>query len=133
MDFGLINNVRTFYKYYISHHEKNVLSMANDQELPDDHLPPGEAPVWIEPPEGVTQVDMLEKVEKIIGLKYTDLIVLYVGTDDLAGAWCKDRGWQYHHAKYITGCEAKCVVLLNCGLYLEWITRGINMLIIVNR
>ena len=34
---GLINNVRTFYKYNISHHKKdNYLSMANDLELPDD-------------------------------------------------------------------------------------------------
>ena len=51
--------------------------------------------------------------------------------DDLAGAWCKERGWGYHAAGNITGCEAKCVVLLDCGLVPEWITRGINMLIIV--
>ena len=29
-------------------------------------------------------------------------------------------------------CEAQCVVLLDCPLYPEWITRGRNMLIIVN-
>ena len=108
--------------------------MANDQELPDDQLPPGQAPVWIEPPEGVTQVEMLERVEEIIGLEYTDVMVLYSGDkDDLAGAWCKERGWQYHSARNITGCEAKCVVLLECDLDPETITRGINMLIIVNR
>ena len=129
--------------------------MANDQELRDDQLPPGQAPVWIEPPEGVTQVEMLERVEEIIGREYTDVMVLYgvnprevaraivsswTGTDprkprqeDLAGAWCKERGWQYHRAGNITGCEAKCVVLLNCDLDPEVITRGINMLIIVSR
>ena len=107
--------------------------MANDQELPDDQLPPGQAPVWIEPPEGVTQVEMLERVEEIIGREYTDVMVLYDTSykDDLAGAWCKERGWQYHAASRITGCEAKCVVLLNCHLNPEYITRGINMLIIV--
>ena len=110
--------------------------MANDQELPDDQLPPGQAPVWIEPPEGVTQVEKLERVEEIIDSEYTDVMVLYPSDDDndeLAAAWCKERGWQYHHAWNITGCEAKCVVLLDCPLKPEIITRGINMLIIVNR
>ena len=113
--------------------------MANDQELPDDQLPPGQAPVWIEPPEGVTQVEMLERVEEIIGREYTDVMVLYheyvrkYGKNDLAGAWCKERGWQFHDVDNITGCEAKCVVLLDCSLDPEWITRGINMLIIVSK
>ena len=107
--------------------------MDNDQELPDDQLPPGQAPVWIEPPEGVTQVEMLERVEEIIGPEYTDVMVLYYFEDELAAAWCKERGWQYHDAGSITGCEAKCVVLLDCGLSPEYITRGINMLIIVRK
>ena len=133
-DSGLINKVRTFYKYFISHRTDTYLSMANDQELRDDQLPPGQAPVWIEPPEGVTQVEMLERVEEIIGLEYTEVMVLYRGSDDeLAGAWCKERGWQYHRAWNITGCEAKCVVILECPLSPELITRGINKLIIINR
>ena len=108
--------------------------MANDQELPDDQLPPGQAPVWIEPPRGVTEVEMLERVEEIIGREYTDVMVLYyVDKDNLAGAWCKERGWQYQDANNITGCEAKCVVLLDLWLEPEIITRGINMLIIVKR
>ena len=36
-------------------------------------------------------------------------------------------------ADNITGCEAKCVVLLNCRLTPELITRGINILIIISR
>ena len=118
----------------MSHHPNDYLSMANDQELEDDQLPPGQAPVWIEPPEGVTQVEMLERVEEVICLEHTDVMVLHYDYDenDLAGAWCKERGWQYHNADIVTGCEAKCVVLLDCELNAERITRGINMLIIIN-
>ena len=106
--------------------------MDNDQELPDDQLPPGQAPVWIEPPKGVTQVEKLERVEENI-LEYSDVMVLYDSSaNDRAAAWCKEKGWQYHAAYRITGCEAKCVVLLDCPLDPEKITRGINMLIIVN-
>ena len=128
-------NIRTFYEYFISHHEKDFyLSMANDQELPDNQLPPGHAPVWIQPPEGVTEVEMLERVKENFGLEYSDMMVLYYGQGNKrAAAWCKERGWQYHWAGNITGCEAKCVVILDCPLLPEYITRGINMLIIVNR
>ena len=108
--------------------------MANDQELPDNQLPPGLAPVWIQPPEGVTEVEMLERVKEITGMEYTDLMVLYSDDGDhSAAAWCNERGWKYHNEANITGCEAKCVVILNCPLLPEYITRGINMLIIVNR
>ena len=76
--------------------------MDNDQELPDDQLPPGQAPVWIEPPEWVTEVDMLERVEEIIGPEYTDVMVLCFRSDELAAARCKERGlaisksFEYH-------------------------------------
>ena len=107
--------------------------MDNDQELADDQLPPGQAPVWIKPPKGVTQVEMLERVEEIIGPEYPDVMVVFYHKDVLAAACCKERGWQYHEDINITGCEAKCVVLIDCRLYPEWITRGINSLIIVER
>ena len=63
-NFGLINNVRTLYKYAISHdmsgRGSKHLSTAADEELADDQLPAGHTPVWIEPPRGATQVQMLE-------------------------------------------------------------------------
>ena len=123
--------------YYISHHEKdNYLSMDADQELSDDQLPPGLTPIWIQPPDGVTQVEMLERVKEVMRVigHETDVMVLYHYSDDeVARAWCGEEGWQYHHADNIYGCEARCVVLLECSLTPEYITRGINKLIIVNR
>ena len=106
--------------------------MAADQELPDDQLPAGHTPVWIEPPRGATQVQMLERVETMAG-PYQDVMVLYLDNcDERAAALCEERGWKYHERYNIYGCEAQCVVLLDCPLYPEWITRGINMIIIVN-
>ena len=110
--------------------------MDADQELPDDQLPPGLTPIWIQPPDGATQVEMLERVKEVMRVigHETDVMVLYHrDSDEVARAWCGEEGWQYHHAYYITGCEARCVVLLESGLGPESITRGINKLIIVNR
>ena len=118
--------------YFISHEVKNYLSMAADQELADDQLPAGETPIWIQPPRGATQVDMLERVETMAG-KYQDVVVFYhIGDwDERAAAWCRERGWKYHDARSIYGTEAQVVVLLKCPLFPEYITRAINQLIIV--
>ena len=111
--------------------------MAADQELSDDQLPAGHTPVWIEPPRGATRVQMLERVETMAG-QYQDVMVLdsdiklHQVTSAAAAAWCEEKGWKYEHPLFIYGCEAQCVVLLDCGLWPERITRGRNMLIIVN-
>ena len=118
------------YKYDITHNERKHLSTAADQELADDQLPAGHTPVWIEPPRGATQVQMLERVETMAG-QYQDVMVLYWDRDERAAAWCEERGWQYHYALTIYGCEAQCVVLLDCGLLTEFLTRARNMLIIL--
>ena len=121
--------------YFISHDDRwksNYLSMAADQELADDQLPAGETPIWIQPPRGATQFEMLKRVKTMAG-KYQDVMVLYYyGSDDeRAAAWCRERGWKYHRADNIYGTEAQVVVLLECYLEPEFITRGINQLIIV--
>ena len=125
------------YKYAISHNmprDTKHLSTAADQELADDQLPAGNTPVWIEPPRGATEVQMLERVETMAG-QYQDVMVLYGSSssrDERAAAWCEERGWKYHWGLNIYGCEAQCVVLLNCELRTEYLTRARNMLIILN-
>ena len=125
------------YKYAISHYMAGItthLSTAADQELADDQLPAGHTPVWIETPSGATEVQMLERVETMAG-QYQDVMVLYTASyerDKRAAAWCEERGWRYHQNINIHGCEAQCVVLLNCSLFTEFLTRARNMLIILN-
>ena len=108
--------------------------MEADQELPDDQLPPGHTPIWIEPPMDANQVQMLNKIKsEDIARQYEDVMVLYERSyDGEAASLCSGMGWKYHWAGSIHGCEAQCVILLDCQLYPEFITRGINMLIIVN-
>ena len=135
-NFGLINNCRTLFKYTIPHDihvDTTHLSTASDQELADDQLPAGHTPIWIEPPRGATQVEMLERVETM-ARKYQDVMVLYCGfSDERAAAWCEERGWKYHDRYIIYGCEAQCVVLLDCNLDTEFLTRARNMLIILQK
>ena len=107
--------------------------MDDDQDLADDQLPAGHTPVWIKPPRGATQVQMLERV-KTMAEQYPDVMVLHrIGErDGRAVAWCEERGWKYRNQFNVHGCEAQCVVLLQSGLRTEGITRARNMLIIFN-
>ena len=135
------------YEYFVDDHEHDShLTMANDQKVPDDQLPSGLTPIWIQLPPDYNVMksnsirEMLDRVEKIPGIeKYKDnVIVLGLETDfgneeGKAAQLCRQKGWQYLHADNITGFEAKCVVLLACPLTPEFITRGINMLVILSR
>lgn len=139
------NKRRDLYEYFIEDHEREShLSMAEDQNVPDAQLPSGHTPVWIQLPDYNVRKSqslirkMLDRVAKIPGIeKYQDNVIV-LGTDfgneeGKAAQLCRKRGWRYLHADNITGYEAKCVVLLACPLTPEFITRGINMLVILSR
>ena len=110
------------------------LSTDADEDLADDQLPAGHTPVWIEPPRNAVQVQMLIRVDTdTLAGQYADVMVLNGGRYCRAvAARCKGRGWKYHDAHSIYGCEAQCVVLLECPLQPEYLTRARNMLIIFN-
>ena len=35
--------------------------MSSDQELDPDELPEGQTPIWIQPPEDASQIEMMER------------------------------------------------------------------------
>ena len=110
--------------------------MSSEEELDPDQLPRGQTPIWIQPPEDASEIEMMERVLKIPELEqYKDNVtVLYPGSrkkDDDAMDWCNQRGYKYIEEDNITGAEDQVVILLNTNVWPEYITRGINMLIIV--
>ena len=111
--------------------------MSSDQELDPDQLPRGQTPIWIQPPEDATQIEMLERVLKIQELKLynKNVTVLYDHGDDEDAAVediCNNLGYKYINADNITGAEDQVIILLNTDFVTrELITRGINMLVIV--
>ena len=57
--------------------------MSSDQELDPDQLPRGQTPIWIQPPEDASEIEMMERVIKIPELKqYNNVTVLYDDEDD---------------------------------------------------
>ena len=57
--------------------------MSSDQELDPDQLPRGQTPIWIQPPEDASQIEMMERVLKIPELEqYNNNVTVLYGTDD---------------------------------------------------
>ena len=90
--------------------------MSSDQELDPDQLPEGQTPIWIQPPRGASQIEMMERVLKIPELKlYKDNVtVLYGEEDDEVMYMCHKRGYTYIRWSRMTGAEDQVVILLNC-------------------
>ena len=106
--------------------------MSSDQELDPDQLPRGQTPIWIQPPEDASQIEMMERVLKIPELKqYNNVTILYHEDDGEVMDMCNKLGYKYIDSYNMTGAEDQVVILLNTNLAPEYITRGINMLIIV--
>ena len=109
--------------------------MSSDQELDPDQLPRGHTPIWIQPPDDASQIEMMERVLKIPELKQynnNNVTVLYWHKDDEVMDMCNKLGYKYINHYHMTGAEEQVVILLNSPYVTpETITRGINMLIII--
>ena len=110
------------------------MDMSSDKELDPDQLPSGHTPIWIEPPKYATEIEMMERVLKIPELKQynNNVTVLYNGEDAAVKDRCNKIGYKYIGVGNMRGAEDQVVILLNDRVTPEDITRGINMLIIVN-
>ena len=124
-----------FYKWWISQTTdgETYINMSKDHELQEDQLPKGHTPQWIQAPFGTTKIEMMIRVTKIPELKSynKNVVVLYEEKDRDVMISCKKLGWKYISNKNITGVEEQVVILLDTIVWPEYITRGINMLIIV--
>ena len=111
--------------------------MSQDLELEQDDLPYGFTPIWIKAPEGTSDTVMLERVMRIpeISQYKTNVSVLYENMrgkmNENLKQMCSTNEWKCIDCKNINGVEDQVIILLNTNVTPEYITRGINMLIII--
>ena len=106
--------------------------MSSDQELDPDQLPRGHTPMWIQTPDDASEIEMMERFIKIPELKQYNInvTVLYEKVNYDVMDMCHKLGWRYIEAVTVSGLEDQVVILLNTTLTPEYLTRGINLLII---
>ena len=112
---------------YITSHGTDYLATSRDRPGP---LPPGRRPLWVQRSEGITDREVLDRLEEeLVGQSVT---VVYGEKSEETQEDCGSRGWRYMENINMVGAEDGAVVLLDPGvLATEYITRGRNTLVIV--
>ena len=106
-------------------------------------MPEGETPVWINRGRGVSDEKVLEEIEEILdqwNVSAEDVAVvhgsIYPGNEFKSCSkemtqFCQDRGWRCLPEDSITGWEGSCIILINCELSQENVSRAKNNMIVV--
>ena len=103
-----------------------------------EDLPKGVCPIWLRVDEKVSTQDVLKHLDENY-IKFSEnKTILYQRSEfekrwQFSGMneWFTKNGWKCIEAQDITGCEDQCIVLLDCPLYPEFVSRARNQLIII--
>ena len=123
----------------IDHHFQGdrYLDTSADIELPDERLPSGPLPIWIEAPEGVSQLEILFRVSQLHGINDTPVTVMYPHdkSEESASQFCLEMNWRYAESWCMYGMEDHAIILLDATaegrLVPEFVSRASRKLIIV--
>ena len=124
-------------RQFTIHHglSKGYMSTSGDEELPQDVLPPGPLPLWVERTESVGDREVLQYLsDQTVG--HTTVLYLDYYSDNYSSElsdMCAERGWGYRGIVNYYGCEDSTVICLDSGYVLlpEALTRARNNLCLV--
>ena len=119
--------IRDFLLYRNDHGGSSYLATSRDRP---GHLPPGRRPLWVRRREGITDMEVLDRLEE--ELADQSVTVMYFKYSEEAREACRRRGWRCMEESNMRGAEDGAVVLLDhWSLDPESLTRGRNTLVIV--
>ena len=108
-------SIQQYLRYRTQHHGKGHLSPTEDHVLPDDVLPPGPLPLWLERTEEVEDREVLARVKQDIMEEGKKVVLLYDrddGVSDDVRQFCIQSGWQCYEWFDYVGCEADTVIIM---------------------
>ena len=101
-------------------------------------LPKGVCPIWLKVDEKVSTQDVLQHLDDKYVKFHGNKTILYerVGFEKRwlfkdMNEWFAKHEWKCFDSMNYTGSEDQCIVLLDCGLNPEYISRARNQLIII--
>ena len=129
-------SIQQYLRYRIQHDGSRYLSPTDDHVLPDDVLPPGPLPLWLERTEEVEDREVLARVKQDIMEEGKKVVLLYDrddGVSDDVTQFCRQSGWQCYHINDYIGCEADTVIIMGEAVgYREAVSRARNKLILIS-
>ena len=138
--FGRYRN--SFEGFHLLEHFKSLpntsyLDSSNDTVLDKENLPIGRLPVWLEIIENSSDEHILEFIKSAY-ISGNDSVTLIFNKYELKNKrrnkvtkWCMKNGWNSKHYSYYFGCEDNVIVLFQCSMVFELISRARNQVIFV--
>ena len=114
----------------------SYLDTSNDVKLDKSNLPTGRTPLWLEEMSEMAIEDIFDHIKEHI-LAHETVTVIYdkhglrnERMKDIEQLCCKN-GWSFHHYSHFFGCEDQVIILFECSLLFELISRGRNQVIFI--
>lgn len=107
---------RKFFEFVIIHHFRQCYIHMTKFITPDELLPDGPLPIWIEfPNQKFTQLDILGRVAELEEIRGSSVTVMYPHgkKNDETLAFCKTKNWKYHDVMSMYGLEDEAVIVLD--------------------
>ena len=112
------------------------MSPTDDHVLPDDVLPPGPLPLWLERTEEVEDREVLARVKQDMMEEGKKVVLLYHKDDGVSydvTQFCRQSGWQCYEWQNYVGCEADTVIIMGKAVInSEAVSRARNKLIFIS-
>ena len=115
----------------------SYLDTNNDLKTEHSYLPTGHLPLWVEEIIEIPIESIFDCIkEKHISDNYTVTLIynehgLRNERREIVEQYCLKSGWNFKHYSYFFGCEDQVVILFECSLLFELITRGRNKVIFI--
>ena len=115
----------------------SYLDTCNDMKLEPTYLPMGRTPLWFEE---MTEIDVQTIFDFIKDDHILDqeTVTLLFNEHELGNdrrqnmeLFCIKNGWQFQHYSHFFGCEDQVIILFECSLLFELISRGRNQVIFI--
>ena len=126
-----------FVEHFKSIPKTSYLDTCNDLSLERKNLPPGRVPVWIDELEEQTVESILALIEKDHVLNHETVTLIYnkyeLSTErrERVDKFCLENDWKFFHQSHYFGCEDMVIILFECDLLFELISRGRNQVVLV--
>ena len=127
---------------YIVEHFKSLpntsyLDTNNDLKTEQTSLPTGRIPLWIEEIIEVPVENIFEYIKEKYILQHETVTLIYnvygltIERKENVEKCCLENEWSFQHYSHYFGCEDQVIILFECSLLFELISRGRNEVIFV--
>ena len=115
----------------------SYLDTNNDLKTEQSSLPSGRIPLWVEektesPIETIFQCIKEKNIHEhdTVTLIYNEHVLSQERKENVE-QYCLTNGWKFQHYSHFFGCEDEVIILFECSLLFELISRGITTVIFI--